>query len=439
MTSLSNIPGCRGDGMSLHSLFLFFILFIFIYGWKVTDILDLILLTSIFLIFYVFVLLRARLSRQIVFILAILYGLSLYAFLIIALNGTSELQFAMRSARSLINFGGGVALVYLYHRQHKEEFVKQLISHLFIAILLHGVLIIAMYLVDDFRNVIYQLTSAHSIVNNNYPFMNGLRITGLTYGLASTSVLQMFGILLMPAMLYYWGKSMLKNSLIVLGTVIILLSITLAGNSGLLLSILLLPFVSLMTFSRQRVLGVILKSIKISVPSIIVIVLSQSVLSFMPDQFHRYTIEKVGEVGEVFTNSGETSTTITLMDMYHLPNNVTVFLFGSGELGRGEAGNTPSDVGWIRWIFAVGIFGSVIMVIPYLYAMWKALGLRSKQRCLSVLTFAILIGSFLLHFKEVGLYNRNAWSVQSVLISACLFVYNHKNLKEDQIEGESTL
>src|SRR3546814_1570936 len=59
------------------------------------------------------------------------------------------------------------------------------------AITAHAVLVIAMYMSQDIANFVYGLTNAADHVDW-YILDQGVRIPGLTYGLASTSVLYCF-------------------------------------------------------------------------------------------------------------------------------------------------------------------------------------------------------------------------------------------------------
>lgn len=413
--------------MFLHSITLFIITFIFIFGWKVTELADLIFLSSLVLIFTTFVVLKRALTRYTIIMFLLLLSLSTYSLLVFILNESTDIQFALRSIRSMINFVGGVALAHLYWKFYGRKVVQYIPLHIFFALVLHGLLITLMYLIEELRLFIYNLTSAYSIVNPNTPFLRGYRIPGLTYGLATTSVLQMFGLLLIPIVLHYWAKNFRRILIVIFSSILLVISILLTGNTGLLIAIFLFPITVIISYKDFIFRTLSVKMLKkfskyIIIILIIIIFFHKPLLSIMPDHFFNYTLNKAKEVQEFFTNMGETRTTYILKEMYHLPQNPWVFLFGSSELARGEPGKTPSDVGWVRVIFAVGVIGTILMLLPFLYSIFKAKHVLVLDRHLGTVVIAILLSSIILHFKEMGMYTRNAWSVQSLLIGTCFIL-----------------
>lgn len=398
----------------------------FIFGWKITSYFDLIFVVSCLLIFYVFIIMCVKINKKILFIFVSLFILCTYALLIVVLNGSLDLQMALRSIRAMLNFLGGGALVYIYWYKYKNKFMEYILLHIFLVLTMHAFLIIVMYLNESVRLFVYNITDAYSIVNLNYSFLSGLRITGLTYGLSQTSALQTFGILLTPAIFYYWGTKKLRNLLIIIGVIFLFISIFLTGRSGLFLLLIMLPSVYILIrfFRGNKSKYSFNFKKKISTISRIIVVLV--ILSFCynsaPEQFFSYNLKQAEEVIEFFTERGETRTTQTLSNMIFLPDSALEFFFGSSNLGRGALGGIPSDIGFVRGIFAIGILGTIIMLIPYIYATFQVMTIRKTYPYLVATTLCILASSFLLHFKEVALYTRNQWSIQSLLICLCILI-----------------
>ena len=88
--------------------------FVFIFGWKVTAALDLILVASLMLSVWVFVLSDLRLAPAELRIAACLIALSAYSVAVAIAFGGVDVQTALRSLRAVINFLGAAALVRIY-------------------------------------------------------------------------------------------------------------------------------------------------------------------------------------------------------------------------------------------------------------------------------------------------------------------------------------
>ena len=345
---------------------------------------------------------------------------------IVILFGGMDIQIATRSIRALVNFLGASAIVYLYWKIYKEEFFKYIILHLYIVLTLHAILMEAMYLNEELRLTIYSLTSAYDYVNLNSPFLAGLRITGLTYGLAQTSVVQMFGLLLLPSVLHYWGKHTFKIIVIIIAGFIIFASIFISGRSGLFLLIFLLPLTCIASCCSIKINlhGLKIGLTKVFIATMIIIFLIYITASFVPETIS-YNLKHSSEVIQVFTARGETETIKALQRMYFLPDSAVIFLFGSSNLGRGALGSIPSDVGYVRTLFAIGIIGVVLMLVPFVFGMWMVLKARIYEPYLAAATLGILVSSVLLNFKELSLLTRNQWSVQAILLCSCLLLIHN--------------
>lgn len=406
-------------------MILFCITFLFVFGWKITAFVDVIPVLSATLACYAFVALGAYFPRSVLHIALALCALSAYALLIVTINGAMDMQIALRSIRATINFMGGAALVALYFRAHGESFVQKICLHLYGVLVLHAILMIAMYLYEPLRLHVYALASTYSYVNLNYPFIAGLRTPGLTYGLSQTSVLQMCGLMLFPVVVRYWAHTTPRLVLACAGVPTVVVSIFLSGRSGLLLGIFLVPMFLWLAYRFTWVHA----GKQIILTSILLAAIGYLMPSYMPPSFERYNLAQAHEVIEVFSEWGQTPTTKNLAGMYFLPSDVYTFLFGSSNLGRGSLEYIPSDAGYVRILFAIGVPGSLLMLVPFAYGMWRALSI--SDRILGGVTFVILLASIALNFKELALLTRNMWSLQSMLLCACFFsIWNHKELRE---------
>ncbi len=410
-------------------LLLFILLFFFVFGWKVTDYLDLIPMVSILLCILGLILGFRSIPRQAVEIIGWLMMLVTYTAFIVVINGAVELDVFMRSARALVNFAGGVALVRLYIRFYGERFSKVIIYDLFLVLVVHGGLMLAMYLDDNLRQMVYAVTNAYHYVNLNYPFLSGLRVTGLTYGLSQTSVVQMFGLLLLPTVLTSEEQKPHKLVVCIIGIVIIVSSMFISGRSGMILGIVFVLYVWWLKRQRTtrkpgcRASMIVKEQFYLLGVGIMGIVLGFMVVwHLLPEK--TYLIARASEVIDFFIKPFETPTTETLRFIY--PDSPWVFLFGNSGMGRGPLGYIPSDIGYVRMLFALGVLGSLIMLVPYWIGL--KLALRCPDRLIRTSTVAIIIATLILHFKEVALLTRNQWSIYSILVACCIMLINQQNL-----------
>lgn len=417
----------------MRNILLFCGTFIFVFGWKISQYNDIILDSSIALIFFAFIVFQAPLNKYVLFVAGVLATLSVYAVTIVLLNGAVDIQIALRSIRATLNFLGGAGLVYFYWRSYREQFQAYVILHLYLALVIHAVLIIIMFLNADIRAQVYSITSTYDYVNLFGPILQGARISGLTYGLAQTSVLQLFGLLLVPALFAFWGTNIYRRVLIVFGIIALMISVFLAGRSGLLFAVVLLP--ALLWFIQARG-GLFWNGMSyrrlssvIAFTGLLIALLGGSY--FLAPAKISYNIIQAGELKRIIVNKEQTKSIQLLSDMYFLPKNDWVLLFGSSNLGRGKLPYIPSDIGWVLSIYAIGVIGAFLMALPYIFGAWQVLRIRGIDRYISISTFFILLGTFLLHFKAMSLLTRNQWSVQAMLLCTCFLLRSMR--KKDRV------
>lgn len=412
--------------------------FFFIFGWKITPLADLILLTSLLLVAYSFIrgyIYADKLCLQVTIALG---ALAAYSLTIVLANGLFDVQVAMRSLRALINFLGALSLAGLYFAIFKNGFFYRLARDIYLAIAAHALLMMAMYLSGGFREMIYHFTEAYEYVNLASPFLDGLRICGLTYGLSQTSVLQMLGLVLLPlAIKDCQSKS---GALILLaGIPLLVFSILISGRSGLMLGLffLLLYFGSLF-FPYQpgfSFCGAIKKTGVYLCGIFFVIMVLYASVNILPEKFSRYSLEQAQEILPALQLAGPTVDNMS--GMFFLPESWLETFFGSSNLNHGDLETIQSDVGWVKNIFAVGLFGSILTLIPYLLGLKAAWHSRIDNFEIAFLSFLIFLSALILHGKEMALLTRNQWSVQALILAAlCLQLNKSVLLGSAQCKGE---
>ncbi len=396
---------------------LFIITFFLIFGWKVTSFLDISAIAAISLtIQYLFLHFSSssnELKNNKPFIA--LLSLTIYSSFIVLANKVTDLMPILRAGRSLIMLIASISLYNLYIKRYKKP-TETICFHIYLTIFIHSIIMIAMYCSEPFRNFIYSITNSYDYVNHNSPYLTGYRICGLTYGLSQTSVVQNFGFILMPYLLININNLYLKTFMI-LSFPLIIISSLFGGRSGSFLIILFLPiFIFLKIITTKFIFKNIINVIKY----VIIILLSFSTISIiayklLPSKFISNTLYQSNEIFEAFKLKGKAFTDV--INMYFLPKQLSVLLFGVGNYGRTKYFYLPSDVGWIKSIYAIGIIGTFLMLYPYLWGIYVALKKREFLKGLSFVIFFIFLSTILLNFKELSLLTRNQWTIQAILLA----------------------
>lgn len=394
--------------------------FIFIFGWKINSVADLILIVSLLLIFLGFwrgTLLTHRLINQTIAVLGLL---CIYTLAICLINGIFDTQIALRSLRALLNLLGGICLVNLYYFWGPKKFSESLTRDIYLALVAHGGLMIGMYFSHGLRESVYSITDATAYVNLTRPFLDGYRISGLTYGLSQTSVLQMLGLLLAPLVIRNAAGGAAR--LLYLGCVpILLVSMLISGRSGLFLTMLFSPFVlaalfkSAVTASPAQSLA---NFARIAGAVALVAVLLLAMINSFPERFS-YSLYQAGEILLALELRGPGVE--VLAPMFFLPDSWPEFVFGSSNLGRGNLEYIPSDIGWVKTIFATGLTGTVLMLVPFIIGMRAALLAARTDLYMGVAGFCVFLSALLLNTKELALLTRNQWSVQVLILALLCF------------------
>ncbi len=398
--------------------------FLFIFGWKITLLADLILIVSIAVSGFAIYRRYLVTERKCVGIAAVLGVLSVYSLIIAIVNGLLDYQIAARSLRALINFTGAMSLSSIYYQRFKYDFFVRVLRDIYLSIGVHAFLMLQMYLHQPFREAVYQMTGAYDIVNNFNPFMNGLRISGLTYGLSQTSVLQVCGLFLLPVLLAGINGLMMRTAIIVIAP-LILVSVFISGRSGLMMAVLFIPvylFTSIYSnwpspdIQNCAYTRFIQKKLAGAMIIILLVSLTLVAIQLLPQKFFAYSLTQSKEVFAALLLSGPTIG--YLAEMVVFPESWFEVIFGSSNLGRGSLDNIPSDIGWIKSVFALGLIGTILMVLPYGFALRLAAGMRFYNFELTAVCLMIFLSNLLLNFKELALLTRNQWSVHSLLAAS---------------------
>ena len=392
---------------------LFIITFFLIFGWKVNTYIDISAVAACALSLQYLLIHKEQYNNLKNPNIIALFLLTIYSLIIVLSTGITDLYPFTRAARALVMIIASFSLYSLYQKHYKDPILK-ICEHIYLSIFIHSILMIIMYCSDSFRLFIYSFTHSDDYANLFTPYLQGYRIGGLTYGLSQTSVLQMFGLVLIPVIYGKISNKIFKFFLILSITPIVISSMF-GGRSGLFFSIFLLPLYLLLKIKyskfnlNKRTLLKIFLLIIISF-----ITLSSISFRYLPPKFRSFTLTTSNEIIDVFKNKSKTF--YDVMNIYFMPTSMITTIFGMGNYGRTKTFNLPSDVGWIKSIFAIGIIGVILMLFPFIWGISKAFASIDKLKDFSFAVIIIFLASIMLNCKELALLTRNQWTIQAIFL-----------------------
>jgi len=378
----------------------FIVSFFLIFGWRVISFIEIPHLISLTLLVVHRKISKKAKNLLILFIPAFFY-ITLIGFYAHHNYGVYPFDTILRILRLILMIIGIDIFTTKYIKSKKE-----LYNIIFYSLLSHSILMIAMFINSGLREFIYSITGAYEIVNNVYPFLSGLRISGLTYGLAITSVLQSY-------LCLYSIYNPLKFNIIsrVLVFLISLISMAISGKSGFVILAVILLFYLLSSEIRFKS-----KFIFILI-TIMVVILLISYLSFSFEGSD-WLISSNSELLNLI-ETGNSKTSDSLSDMYFFPEGLNI-IFGHGTGNRFIFNEYLAiDPGFVRWIWAFGILGSLFLYLPFFKIIKDSVYLKNNVLLL------IVVSLFILHFKEDTLFVR-----VNFYLLIMIYFFLIKNLKK---------
>ncbi len=394
----------------------------FIFGWKIYAIFDLIFIVSFILLCISVFIYRQSLPIDLLAVLGLLGMICIYTLLVHIIYSANGAQMVLRSIRVFINFAGAISLVNLMRHFYRGDYLKYLVFFMYFSIVLHSAIVILMFYSDGIREFVYYLVNTRSIVNITSSFIHGFRVPGLTYALSQLSVLTMFAFLLSPIVKLLWQTTdNVKTVVLASSNFLVFISLFMTGRTGIILSIILLPIYWLMLY-RSKLAVIKVKLVLFFCMGMICSLIALSALSeFNIKEFVKdfdnvyYAIEHSEEVIELFSNYGSTYSTRIIASMYFFPESDIHLLFGSAK-------SVSSDVGFVKSIYAIGLIGTLLMLVVPFYGVFKVFFLPREIKWLKSIILIVTAAILILNFKELSVMTRNIWSVHALLLVAVFLV-----------------
>jgi hypothetical protein len=383
------------------------ILFLLIYGPRLGghNLFDLVSMTSLGLIIFRLIIdKKSFILKTINFQLFLLGFLILYSLFVSIYSDEKNLFYFLKFTRVLINLLGVWCIVWYYQKVYGVNYFQKLLHHIFLVILVHALIMTISFfspLVNDILDGIRGPTRGKSY-----------RKTGLTISFNTLGIVQGTGLLI--AIISDFGRvNNVKPLVYYLGLPVIIFSMFISGRSAsyVMLGLGIISLIALKQVSIKSIIAMISTSIGIVLIA----------LSIIPNNylliFTNYTfLFWIDPLTYFFYSPEESlitqSTFLTLSDMVFFPEGLDLFL-GTSSNGR-DSVSIKSDIGYILFIWGIGIIGLVICLIYYFEIIYFSIKLIKKDKQLFFLLLLTTLSIIILHGKEQVLFTRHAFTVTSL-------------------------
>jgi len=380
------------------------------------------LASLIIIITYLFNDRRLTYDKELYYILAPVILLVIFVGIVFFLRGGIQdlpMQLFMRSVRIVITIVSAYFVAKLLSTVDYNYTLYRFEWVFFLLVVFHALLMLMMMIEPEIRSFVYQYTNAggEEIDKIN---LHG-RMAGLFgAGGAYVSVFQSFGVVL--GLFYSERIHGVRLYFLHLMVFVVIASTIISGRTGFYISIIFLIYFVFrnLRYNSQWVvkLFTVLFFLSITVGSYLSSMLDS-------DLSLQWVVTRTFKTLTVLFETGvlHDVTVSHLISQYKLHDEILTYLIGLGS-DLGYYGRYfSSDIGYLKYISAFGVMGSVIAVLPYLYMMH--LSIITKSHAL----FYLIILSLIVHAKEVFLFGRAVFPLVVILFFVQLIIYKREKNK----------
>ena len=339
-----------------------------------------------------------------------LFGtLLLYSLFVVLLSDTREFFYPLKATRVAANYLGVYALCVFYRYRFGKQGMAVLFEHLFWAISLHALIMIVGYASESFLAILASIAGYERIA----PY----RVSGLTISYQSLALVQGFG--------FFLGLLSLKKPRAGWRAVLFLpalavssFAIFLAGRTALFyitaILLTLLVFQARAMLLNVRFVGALAFGLFVGLAGYRLL---DSSIKDRLDVTLAFVVQPVEAAlgARDFEGTYAAHVSRRVLEMYFLPADPRILLFGSSVSGRGKV-YVPSDVGYVLLIHGLGVFGSFLVLLFYLGSFVVALRWLKHDRATGILFLFLTAGVLFLSFKEQILLTRHGFTLSAVFL-----------------------
>lgn len=339
-------------------------------------------------------------------------------------------QIIFKPIRIIITLIGAYSLFILIYNKYAEKYISIILNFIFFSVVVHAIIMIFQFHYIPFKEFVYNYTNTGEYRST---FEYDFRMGGLSGGSggAVLSVVQSIGIIILPFLLNVVFTKNIKY-LYFTCALIIFYSILLCGRSGIWSTLMFLPF-SILLASKSNIFIKSFNLIKIIVLIFLILFLIINFFNSELDESNPvfYALNRSLDSFLNYNETGvfEDQTVNTLKTHILLPSDIKTILIGDTEVivNSQFERSLNSDIGYIRNIWGLGLFGTILYILPML----KISSLSLKFFFYSNISKLLLLISFItlfFHFKERYIYTRMLFSIYSLILALFFFeVYMKKN------------
>jgi len=410
----------------------FFAMFAIVYG-PVLDtflgpILDISFLTCLLLIISNVVWYqRMRLNRfasQLSVFPVLIFGVCLLNIVLLDIENIEHSARAlMRPVRILVVLFAVAIFARYFVSNVGRKAIEKGIMLLFLVILLHAVIMILQFFDADFRNAIYQFTTAKNVLQQ----YQSTRMAGFSgAGGAQLSIIQSFGLIL-GVFLFSQSKSMQTKLFVFIGCQLIIASVFFAGRSGVLTAIIFCPLYYLYLNSQQPASKAMKNTISTTVLlSLVTVVLLVFLFDSLADNIYFMSaFERIFDSFIGYQDGGKfkVDTLIALSNMFILPNEAMHMLIGKASyLHNNTLYSINTDIGYLRLIWGYGLVGSVFHYSFYIFAIYVIQALPNISKAEKSLPIILLLLTLFFNSKEILVFSRMSFQISMFVLFIVYFV-----------------
>ncbi|MBY7864690.1 hypothetical protein KW428_18590 [Vibrio fluvialis] len=385
---------------------LYILVFFLLFGPKVGE-LDFISVFSLVTLVFI----KTRIKFLAYFLL-----LAIYATVVILVNESYATQyiFTAKFYRVLLNVLGVIGLFQLFDKSKITS--HEIINIICTCIAIHGAIMFLEVLIPKFHEIIISLSGDR----------RGFRVSGLTAGFGTTSILMCFPIIVYLVDLILVNESRKYHGIKVLLCVLGLIG---SGRIGPYLMLVILPLIlfiicvlSYKLVIKTRLIYIVFVIFIVSTLSLILAyglyVKNDFIMDLIGrDSLIRLVLQSMLEplISLFKDNTFDSRTSSEFSEMSFLYFNSTIFevLFGSGWSGRyDEFMYLQTDIGYALYFSFFGVIGLLFCLLTYIYPICLYRKIYAKYYYyLLFITLLTVLGNY----KQVMLYSRNLFSLQIML------------------------
>ena len=385
------------------------LLFLAILGPKF-GIVDTTVFASLALLIIVFLKDNIVINSRYVLIILMIGFIAIYSIFISYAYKFTDTYVILRSIRCLIS---SVCLgIFLNNYPQKSGFILKVILNV---IAIHSIIIVLQIIFPQLQASMMNLTGFDKKIVT-------LRAFGLSGGYDSAGYLCIVGLIISIYHLIYKGVKLQS----ILYTYVFVLAGVFTGRSVMFIMVPAVVLLNIYLLIKGKILykafAVMNFGLGMYLAFTFIIPLLVATLPFLVD----LNLNAISSNDTNYSQSFSTDSGETLMEMFFLPDSITGVLFGTG------VNPIDSDVGYIKLIFMLGLFGLLITIFVYLYMFFILFNIRkviksSANRDDMIIYKSliwIIICLFFFNIKTLYFMSRNFHEITIICFITLLNVYN---------------